>query len=134
MEQQLVLVNEIDEVTGTAGKLEAHQKGLLHRAFSIFIFNSKGEMLLQQRSLHKYHSAGLWSNACCSPPSVDEDLAQAARKRLDEEMGFDLAERSEGDGEMVRELLPAAAPLTLGDIRGNGHGGAANLINQAEPL
>jgi isopentenyl-diphosphate delta-isomerase len=88
MEQQLVLVNERDEVTGTAGKLETHQKGLLHRAFSIFIFNTKGEMLLQQRSHQKYHSGGLWSNACCSHPLAGEDLKQAAIKRLAEEMGF----------------------------------------------
>ena len=89
MEQQLVLVNEKDEMTGTAGKLETHEKGLLHRAFSIFIFNSKGEMLLQRRSLEKYHSAGLWSNACCSHPAAGEDLKHAAHKRLKEEMGFE---------------------------------------------
>lgn len=70
-------------------KLEAHQKALLHRAFSVFIFNNKQEMLLQQRARDKYHSAGLWSNACCSHPLPAEDTMKAARRRLMEEMGFD---------------------------------------------
>ena len=69
-------------------KMEAHEKGLLHRAFSIFIFNAKGEMLLQQRSLSKYHSGGLWTNACCSHPSPGEETAASAIKRLNEELGF----------------------------------------------
>jgi isopentenyl-diphosphate Delta-isomerase len=69
-------------------KSEAHKKGILHRAFSIFIFNPKGEMLLQQRALHKYHSAGLWSNACCSHPLPDEETELAAYRRLSEELGF----------------------------------------------
>jgi isopentenyl-diphosphate delta-isomerase len=69
-------------------KLEAHQKGVLHRAFSIFIFNSKGEMLLQKRALRKYHSPGLWSNACCSHPFPGEEIQVAALRRLQEEMGF----------------------------------------------
>lgn len=89
MEQEVVLVNEKDEVTGAAGKMEAHEKGLLHRAFSVFIFNSKGEMLLQQRAISKYHSGGLWTNACCSHPGPGEEIAAAAKKRLNEEMGFD---------------------------------------------
>lgn len=88
MEQQVILVNEKDEVTGTAGKMEAHQTGLLHRAFSIFVFNSKGEMLLQQRAIDKYHSGGLWTNACCSHPGPGEQIQEAAQKRLKEEMGF----------------------------------------------
>jgi isopentenyl-diphosphate delta-isomerase len=70
-------------------KLEAHKKGLLHRAFSIFIFNGKGEMLLQQRALDKYHSGGLWTNACCSHPLPGEETFAAAQRRLREEMGFD---------------------------------------------
>jgi isopentenyl-diphosphate delta-isomerase len=69
-------------------KMEAHQKAVLHRAFSVFIFNSRGEMLLQQRALHKYHSGGLWTNACCSHPYPGEDTRQAAQRRLAEEMGF----------------------------------------------
>lgn len=88
MEQQVILVNEKDEMTGTAGKMEAHQKGLLHRAFSVFVFNSKGEMLLQQRAINKYHSGGLWTNACCSHPNPGEEINEAAQKRLKEEMGF----------------------------------------------
>jgi len=86
--QTVILVNENDEMTGTAGKMEAHQKGLLHRAFSIFVFNSKGEMLVQQRALGKYHSGGLWTNACCSHPRPGEKTEVAARRRLKEEMGF----------------------------------------------
>ena len=69
-------------------KLEAHKKGLLHRAFSIFVFNSKGEMLLQQRAYNKYHSGGLWTNTCCSHPAPGEETHQAAQRRLVEEMGF----------------------------------------------
>src|SRR5690348_15297983 len=70
-------------------KMEAHRAGLLHRAFSVFVFNSKGEMLLQQRAINKYHSGGLWTNACCSHPAPDEETKKAARKRLREEMGFE---------------------------------------------
>lgn len=69
-------------------KIEVHQKGLLHRAFSIFIFNDEGHLLLQQRALNKYHSGGLWSNSCCSHPQPGEDTEAAAMKRLQEEMGF----------------------------------------------
>lgn len=89
MEQQVILVNENDGQLGVAEKLEAHRKGLLHRAFSVFIFNHKGEMLLQQRARHKYHSGGLWTNACCSHPQPGEETHQAAVKRLNEEMGFE---------------------------------------------
>lgn len=90
MEQELILVNEKDEMTGTAGKMEVHQKGLLHRAFSIFVFNSKGKMLLQQRATNKYHSGGLWTNACCSHPLPGEEIGDAANRRLKEEMGFEI--------------------------------------------
>lgn len=72
MIDQVVLVNEADEAIGLMPKLEAHQKGVLHRAFSVFIFNTKGEMLLQRRAFGKYHSEGLWSNTCCSHPLPDE--------------------------------------------------------------
>ncbi len=89
--QQVILVNENDEQTGTSGKIEAHEKALLHRAFSIFIFNSKGEMLLQQRAIKKYHSGGLWSNACCSHPQPGEETLEAAQRRLQEEAGFSTA-------------------------------------------
>jgi isopentenyl-diphosphate Delta-isomerase len=86
---QVILVDELDNPTGSCEKLEAHQKGLLHRAFSVFIFNRKGEMLLQQRAMSKYHSGGLWTNACCSHPAGGEETAEAAHRRLMEEMGFD---------------------------------------------
>jgi isopentenyl-diphosphate delta-isomerase len=86
--QQVILVNEGDEVTGAMEKIEAHRKALLHRAFSVFIFNSKGEILLQQRAMNKYHSGGLWTNSCCSHPQPGEDTREAAQRRLQEEMGF----------------------------------------------
>jgi isopentenyl-diphosphate delta-isomerase len=86
--QQVILVDENDNDIGSMEKIEAHLKGLKHRALSIFIFNSKGEMLLQQRAINKYHSGGLWSNACCSHPAPDELTELAALRRLNEEMGF----------------------------------------------
>lgn len=86
--QQVILVNNQDMPVGTMEKMEAHKKGLLHRAFSVFIFNSRGEMLLQQRALNKYHSGGLWSNSCCSHPQPGEETLTAALRRLKEEMGF----------------------------------------------
>lgn len=85
---QVILIDENDNQVGTMGKIEAHKKGVLHRAFSIFIFNSKGEMLLQKRAAKKYHSAGLWSNACCSHPYPGEETRLAAQRRLKEELGF----------------------------------------------
>ena len=84
----VILVNEQDEPIGAMEKMEAHQRGLLHRAFSIFIFNRKGQLLLQQRALHKYHSGGLWTNSCCSHPQPGEETMAAAQRRLQEEMGF----------------------------------------------
>ena len=89
MDEHVILVNEQDQVLGTEEKLKAHQKGLRHRAFSIFIFNSKKEMLIHKRALNKYHSGGLWTNACCSHPRPNEDTDKAAHRRLQEEMGFD---------------------------------------------
>jgi isopentenyl-diphosphate Delta-isomerase len=86
--EEVVLVDEFDNAVGVMEKLEAHQKGLLHRAFSIFIFNSAGKMLLQRRALSKYHSAGLWTNACCSHPRPNESTLDAANRRLKEEMGL----------------------------------------------
>ena len=88
-EQLLVLVNENDEPLGLMEKMEVHQKALLHRAFSVFLFNSKGEMLLQRRALEKYHSGGLWTNTCCSHPLPGENVHDAAHRRLVEEMGMD---------------------------------------------
>lgn len=84
----LILVNEQDEPIGKMEKMEVHQKGLLHRAFSVFIFNKKGEMLLQKRAAGKYHSPGLWTNACCSHPQPGYEIIPAATLRLQEEMGF----------------------------------------------
>jgi isopentenyl-diphosphate Delta-isomerase len=84
----VILVDENDVETGTMEKMEVHKKALLHRACSVFIFNDKGEMLLQKRADKKYHSAGLWTNACCSHPKPGEDITEAAVKRLQEEMGF----------------------------------------------
>ena len=88
-EEKVILVDENDDMVGTMGKMEAHKQGLLHRAFSIFIFNSKGEMLLQQRAITKYHSGGLWTNACCSHPMPGEKTQVAAQRRLMEELGFE---------------------------------------------
>jgi isopentenyl-diphosphate delta-isomerase len=87
--EQVILVDEQDNQIGLMEKIEAHQKALLHRAFSVFIFNSKGEMLLQQRSLKKYHCGGLWTNACCSHPRSGEATIDAATRRLKEEMGIE---------------------------------------------
>ncbi len=85
---EVILVNENDIPLGTMEKMEAHRRAVLHRAFSVFIFNSKGEMLLQQRAPEKYHSAGLWTNACCSHPRPGEETEAAAVRRLGEELGF----------------------------------------------
>jgi isopentenyl-diphosphate Delta-isomerase len=85
---EVILVNEKDEEVGTIEKLEAHRKGLLHRAFSVFIFDKQGRMLLQQRALTKYHGAHLWTNACCSHPYPNEITQNAAVRRLKEELGF----------------------------------------------
>lgn len=87
--EEVILVDEFDNEIGTMEKIEAHQKGLLHRAFSVFIFNSKNEIMLQQRSDNKYHSGGLWTNTCCSHPRLGEKLEHAAKRRLKEEMGFE---------------------------------------------
>ncbi|MGB0933946.1 MAG: isopentenyl-diphosphate Delta-isomerase [Lishizhenia sp.] len=84
----VVLVDENDQQIGKMEKLEAHQKGLLHRAFSVLIFNDKGEMLIHQRAADKYHCGGLWTNACCSHPRENEKITDAAERRLEEEMGF----------------------------------------------
>ena len=88
MKSHVVLVDENDREVGTMEKMEAHLKGVLHRAFSVIIVNDKGEMLLQQRALDKYHSGGLWTNACCSHPYPGEDIIAAGERRLYEEMGI----------------------------------------------
>jgi len=88
-EERVVLVDTADNEVGTAPKLQAHRTGDLHRAISVFVFDSEGRMLLQRRAEGKYHSGGLWSNTCCSHPRPGEPAATAARRRLREEMGLD---------------------------------------------
>ncbi|EHQ29118.1 Isopentenyl-diphosphate Delta-isomerase [Mucilaginibacter paludis DSM 18603] len=83
-----MLVNANNKVVGTMDKLAAHRSGMLHRAFSVFIFNNAGELLLQQRAFEKYHSGGLWTNTCCSHPRLGEVTVDAAHRRLKEEMGM----------------------------------------------
>jgi len=87
-EEQLILVDQSDRPVGTAPKMAAHQQGLLHRAFSIFVINQKQQILLQKRAKQKYHSGGLWTNTCCSHPRPGETTIAAADRRLQEEMGF----------------------------------------------
>ena len=87
-EEQVILVNELDQKIGLMPKMEAHEKGILHRAFSVFILNDNGDLMLQQRALHKYHSPGLWTNTCCSHQRDGESNIQAGKRRLQEEMGF----------------------------------------------
>jgi isopentenyl-diphosphate delta-isomerase len=89
MEDKLILVDKKDKQIGTEFKLKTHKEGRLHRAFSIFVFNEKGELLLQKRSSKKYHSGGLWTNTCCSHPKPGEETTSSAHRRLQEEMGFD---------------------------------------------
>ncbi len=89
MSEQVILVDVNDVQIDVAEKMEAHEKGLLHRAFSIFIFNDSGEMLIHQRADEKYHSGGLWTNACCGHPRPNEKTQDAAKRRLTEEMGVD---------------------------------------------
>ena len=88
MEELLILVDENDNEVGIMDKWSAHKEGVLHRAFSVFVFNLKGELLLQQRAEEKYHSAGLWSNTCCSHPIKGEKIETAISRRLQQEMGM----------------------------------------------
>lgn len=84
----ITLVNEKDEIIGYEEKLKVHEQGLLHRAFSVLIFNTEGKLLIHQRASHKYHSPGLWTNTCCGHPNEGEGILAAAERRLMEEMGF----------------------------------------------
>ena len=88
IEEQVILVDENDNQIGLMPKMEAHEKALLHRAFSVFVFNDNNELMLQQRALHKYHSPGLWTNTCCSHQRDGETNLKAGKRRLQEEMGF----------------------------------------------
>ena len=136
MEEQVILVDKNDKPIGKIGKLEAHQKGLLHRAISVFIFNSKGEMLLQKRALHKYHTPGLWSNSACSHPRNNEIIKLAAERRLKEELGincdlyfaFSFLYKADFDNGLIENELdhvyigfsdqtPKPNPLEVGDYR-----------------
>lgn len=87
-EEKVILVNEKDEQIGLMPKMEAHEKALLHRAFSVFVFNQDNELMIQQRAFGKYHSPGLWTNTCCSHQREGESNVQAGKRRLQEEMGF----------------------------------------------
>lgn len=87
--EKVILVDTEDRELGLMEKMEAHRQGLLHRAFSIFVFNEKNQLLLHQRAAHKYHSKNLWTNTCCSHPRENETVESAAHRRLQEEMGFD---------------------------------------------
>lgn len=89
MEDLVILVDQNDNQVGVMEKMQAHLEAVLHRAFSVFIFNSNGELMLQQRAVTKYHSPGLWSNTCCSHPRPGEKTNEAAHRRMREEMGFD---------------------------------------------
>lgn len=102
----VVLVDARDRALGTAEKLDAHRRGLLHRAFSVFAFDAAGRLILQRRAAGKYHGAGLWTNACCSHPGPGEPVAAAASRRLREEMGFSA------------ELRPAFAFLYRAEVGG----------------
>ena len=86
--EKVILVNEKDEQIGLMEKIEAHEKALLHRAFSVFVFNDKNELMIQQRARSKYHSPGLWTNTCCSHQREGETNIEAGKRRLQEEMGF----------------------------------------------
>lgn len=88
--EHVILVDEFDNAIGTMEKMEAHRKGVLHRAFSVLLFDNSGRVLLQKRADNKYHSRGLWTNTCCSHPLPGESLDQATRRRLNEEMGIDV--------------------------------------------
>jgi isopentenyl-diphosphate delta-isomerase len=89
-QERVILVNDLDEPIGTMEKMEAHEKAVLHRAFSVFILNKNNEIMLQQRAHHKYHSPLLWTNTCCSHQRVGESNIEAGTRRLREEMGFEV--------------------------------------------
>jgi len=105
--EEIILVDEKDNEVGVGKKLKVHREGKLHRAFSIFIFKSKGDLLLQKRASGKYHSSGLWTNTCCSHPRPNELLAKAAHRRLREEMGIDCE---------LKEIFSFVYKANLGDL------------------
>lgn len=89
MEENVILVDKNDTQIGLMSKLDAHKKGILHRAFSVFVLNNNNEIMLQKRAYNKYHSGGLWTNTCCSHQRVGENSIEAGKRRLLEEMGFE---------------------------------------------
>ena len=111
MEEQVILVDTDDQPLGLMPKMEAHEKGVLHRAFSVFVLNDKGELMLQQRALHKYHSPGLWTNTCCSHQRDGETNIAAGKRRLHEEMGF-VTELREVPRLFTRRPVITASPNT----------------------
>jgi isopentenyl-diphosphate delta-isomerase len=112
-EEMMVLVDADDRIIGTGEKLETHRNGTLYRAFSVIVWSSAGRLLLQKRAIRKYHSGGLWTNACCGHPRPKEDIETAARRQLEEEMGFTcklsplgtITYRAEFEGGMVEHEL-----------------------------
>ncbi len=106
--EMVILVNEKDEKIGIEEKLKAHQEGKLHRAFSVLLFNKKGEVLIQKRAKSKYHSGGLWTNTCCSHPKVKESLKKAVKRRLREEMGIEC--------ENLREIFSFIYKAKVGNL------------------
>lgn len=125
-EESVLLVDASDRPIGTAGKLEAHRRGLRHRALSVIVRDPLGRLLLQKRAIGKYHSGGLWTNTCCSHPRPEEPVAVAAQRRLWEEMGFrcplvpllELAYRAEvGSGMIEDEIVHVFAGIYDGPIR-----------------
>jgi len=124
--EEVILVDERDRPIGTAPKLEAHRLGRLHRAFSVLVHDGAGNLLLQKRHAAKYHSGGLWTNACCGHPRPGEDTFAAARRRLEEEMGFQctlsplgaLVYRADvGEGLVEHELVHLFAGIYRGAVR-----------------
>jgi len=108
--KKIILVDKKDNQIGVEEKIKAHLEGKLHRAFSIFLFNAKGEMLIQKRAKGKYHSGSLWSNACCSHPRPNQDIKQEAKTRLKEEMGIDY------DSKDLKEIFSFIYKAKLGDL------------------
>ena len=136
MTEKVILVDTHDTVIGEMEKLEAHKKAKLHRAISVFIFNSKGQLLLQKRALDKYHSPGLWTNTACTHPRLDESIEDAAVRRLNEEMGikevklkklFEFIYKAQLDNELteyefdhvfagISDALPVPEPKEVSDF------------------
>lgn len=134
--ERVICVDEADDPIGEAGKLDAHERGLLHRAFSVFLFDDRNRLLLQRRALTKYHSGGLWANSCCGHPRPDEPIVEAAVRRTREELGL-AADLHEGfrfryranldngliENELVHMMfgrlsgVPAPEPAEVADLR-----------------